>query len=230
MINPRDYSGTFSMYRAIPQAMFSVVTFVALVAVAAAAPKIKNADSTTTGTDPVAKKLGTQLQVQFKLWDHDKDDYVTKEELHKAFGKGKAHRKGAEGQGGAPPLDPQKAATSLMEKADKDGDGQISHIEFNDWAGRFSSYAVKYIAAQNERMQLQQQMMNAESQRRLGRARGVAAANNRQVNNTVNQLEKNYQNELKRVDKDLINLDADPEHADYRDVLFARLVPKQHAE
>ena len=222
--------GTIPMYRAIPQATFSVVTLVALVAVAAAAPKSKNAESTTPTIDPVAKKLGTQLQAQFKSWDRDKDDYVSKEELHKAFGKGKAHRKGAEGQDGAPQLDPQEAATSLMEKADEDGDGKISHKEFNDWAGRFAHYAGKYIAAQNARMQIQQQMMNAESQRRLGPARGVAAANNRQVNNTVNQLEKNYQNELKRVDKDLANLDADREHIDYRDVLFARLLPKQHAE
>ena len=63
-----------------------------------------------------------------------------------------------------------------------------------------------------------------------GPPRGVAAANNRQVNNMVNQVEKNYQNELKRIDKDLANLDADREHINYRDVLFARLLPKQHAE
>ena len=78
------------MYHAIPKATFSIITLVALVAGAAAAPKSKNAESTTPGIDPVAKKLGTQLQAQFKSWDRDKDDYVSKEELHKAFGKGKA--------------------------------------------------------------------------------------------------------------------------------------------
>lgn len=177
-------------------------------------PESSKPAKSTKRSPGAAGKIEGQLFRAFKLWDHNKDDAVEKEELEKAY----APKVGAN----KPPVaaDPKAAVAALYDKLDADKDGKVDQKEFGAWATPFAAHLVNFAELQERRAGIERELVNM--QRLLSRSGNVTAADGIFASE-ANRGIISYQEMLKNIDTELNKLATDGGHAEYRDLLVQKL-------
>lgn len=161
-------SRTILVRRAVP--VFAVLWLLLAVALA---------DEKDKPVKPKADPAGTgllmgQLRALFAAWDSNKNGFLEKEELARAFRgrdakpydpstapetstKGSAETKPVKGGKKAAPATPPDYL--FLVQTDKDGDEQVSREEFNDWAREYAVAVRKQVDLQKKIIQAQEKLI-----------------------------------------------------------------------
>jgi Ca2+-binding EF-hand superfamily protein len=180
----------------------------ALPALGSPADDVKNPGPTNrpdpAGTGPIM----VQLRHLFAAWDTNKDGFLDKDELARAFRGARARpfdpRTDGNGKANARPSRSKYPDYHFLAEVDQNGDGKVSRDEFNTWARDYAVSlkagldAEKHIQALEARLET---MLSTEERRQIEAELRRERDAQKQAAKLMKAYEKHLQQELKALQK-----------------------------